>query len=266
MNLEGTHTTHSQEWLANRLTMMQQKNPAISMRSMASILKISPACLSLVMNGRRPMSKRLALRLSDYFCLSSEETKDLIYSSMKKAEPTEFKKRTSRIKKDEIKVLDEDQFRIVSDWYHYAILSLSGIKSNQADPKWIAGRLGITEFVAAEAFERLERLKLIERKGKGFRQLSKPLTTSHDTPNSALRHFHKQNLALAEKAIDEVPVKKRDFGGLTLAFDKKKLPKAKKMLLNFRRRFWKEMENESLNPNSVYTLGIQFFPVSKERS
>jgi len=251
-----------QTWLSNRLTDMKKKNASLSLRSVASILKISPASLSQVISGKRPMSKRTALRLADYFSLSPDETKELLYSTMKTHEPQAFKKRKPRIRKDELKRLEEDEFKLVSDWYHYAILSLSAINTNSSDPKWIADRLGITEKEAQEGFDRLERMKLIERNSTGFIQISQPLTTTQDVPSSAIRKHHKQNLQLAEKSLDRDSVDERAFGGVTMAIDKKDLNEAKKMLRNFRRRFWKKMESNS--PTSVYTLALQFFPVMKE--
>ena len=89
--------------------------------------------------------------------------------------------------------LGEDTFSIISDWYHYAILSLARIKNTSADPKLVARRLGISSVEARGAIERLRKLGFIEIKRGCLKRTSLPLTTLTDVPSAARKKYHKQN-------------------------------------------------------------------------
>ena len=61
----------------------------------------------------------------------------------------------------ETTIVDLDTFAVISDWYHYAILSLLEVTDARLDPRWISKRLGINRLEARLAIERLKRLSLI---------------------------------------------------------------------------------------------------------
>ena len=79
--------------------------------------------------------------------------------------------------------LQIDIFNLISDWHHYAILSLGDIKPNRANPKWISAQLGITLRDASNAFDRLLRLGLIKKKN-GFNAVRNSRVTG-----SLMLHF-----------------------------------------------------------------------------
>jgi uncharacterized protein (TIGR02147 family) len=164
----------------------------------------------------------------------------------------------------DLQTLSADEFALISDWFHFAILSLSRIPNNRAQHEWIAERLGLTPDTAAQALRRLQRLGLVVvEKGK-FRQTAKPLTTTTDIPSEAIRSYHRQNLQLAQEKIEQVATEKRILSSITMATTPEQLEKAKKKILNFKHKLCKELECE--DPTEVYTLGIQLFPVTRLRS
>ena len=57
-----------------------------------------------------------------------------------------------------------------------------------------------------------------------------------------------------------MPVQERDISSMTLAIDRKKLQKAKELINKFK----DDMEEliESNNPDDVYNLSIQLFPLT----
>lgn len=243
-------------WLLDELCTRKENNPSYSLRAFAKYLNVNPATLSQVFSGKRGFSKKNALKVASKFSLSPVETKRLLSTIRKET----LEKEDASY--DEVLQLENDRFKAISDWYHYGILSLAKLKINQATPSWIAENLTISIPEAKAALERLKRLKYIAiEEGRLVRLLQKPLSIASEVPSSAIRKYHKQNLKLAEKSIEEVPMQERELSAITMAIDPKNLSEATQMITKFKRKFSRHME--SGKQERVYTLSIQFFPLSK---
>ena len=163
--------------------------------------------------------------------------------------------------------LSADQFRIIGEWYHLAILSLIRTKGFVSKPEWIAQRLGITEREATQAVERLKRLELIEISTRGvIRRTSASLRTSDDVAHLSIRRAHEQSLDLAKEALQKVPVGLRDFTSVTMPTSPKRLARAKELIRKFQDELSDILEDES-DPNiprdEVYQFCVQLFPLTK---
>jgi uncharacterized protein (TIGR02147 family) len=152
-----------------------------------------------------------------------------------------------------------DQFKMISDWCHLAILSLAKVRQNKADPAWIANHLGITKIESTDAIERLIRLGLIALKGSGFVRTTQPLFVHGNAPSSAIRKYHRQNLEKALDSLERDPIGVRDFTSMTMAIDPKKIEDARTMTKEFLEKMAAFLEEG--DQRSVYTLAIQLFPV-----
>ena len=185
----------------------------------------------------------------------------LDYSPLERAALLEATLRESGAPADALIDLREEEFQLVSDWYHFAILGLAELPHHRADPRWIARQLGIGVTEAAEGLARLERLGIAEAKNGRLRQLMKPLRTTTDVPSAAIRQYHRQNLDNARDRLEQVPVQDRDYSAITMAIARRNLPKAKKLIAEFKRKLCALLEDGE--KEAVYTLAIQLFPVSK---
>jgi hypothetical protein len=58
-------------------------------------------------------------------------------------------------------LVEDDRFKLISDWYHFAILSLADVRGSRWQKQWLAARLGISRTEAAEAMLRLKRFTVI---------------------------------------------------------------------------------------------------------
>ena len=123
-----------QSLLVRELTERKDKNPLFSLRAFARQLKISPAQLSLLINGKKKLSAKLAEQLIDRLNLDTSEALDLIDGSS-------HLKQKLRSPKTELQVLSEEEFNLISDWVHFAILELASLKRNKASSRWIASEL-----------------------------------------------------------------------------------------------------------------------------
>ncbi len=68
-----------------------------------------------------------------------------------------------------------NKFEVISDWVHFAILSLLETSSDRVDADWIARRLGINKTYAQICFQRLLDLGLIAETEGRLKQTGKSI-------------------------------------------------------------------------------------------
>lgn len=242
---------------------IRARNPQYSLRAYAKKLGLSSAALSEIMNGRRRVSGKIAERIASALMLDPKRT-DRLRSA---AQTIKQQKRTARREQQPTNSLrptielSMDHFHTISDWYHYAILSLVQTKGFREDPQWIAKRLNITKNQAAQALERLERLGMLQRDELGvLRPTGVNYTSSDEVASLALRRAHMNNLELARASLERDALEARDFSAVTMAIDVTKLPEAKRRIRAFRQ----ELESflEAGESTEVYKFCLNLFPLS----
>jgi uncharacterized protein (TIGR02147 family) len=242
--------------ITHRFEEIRSRNSSFSLRAFAKNLGLSPASLSQILSGKRPLTLTTAKKICDSLALSPSEEQQVLLSLLSASGKDPENGQSS------IAMLEVDRFKIISDWYHFAILSLTEIPKSRPDPKWVAKRLGISATNAEDAILRLKRLGLLEIQGNSWHQCSQPLSVSSPVPSSAIRKYHHQILEKASQSLDVDPVEKREFGAMTLAINPKKLPLAKAMIREFRTNLCQVLEE---GPKArVYTLSVQLFPIDIE--
>ena len=267
--MEGTlgHPEYPKELLQQEWANRREKNPALSLRSFARFLKISPGRLSEILSGKRKISLEMAERISDRLGLDPKTKAALISSILKRRKKNARAAMVTR-KTDEAgphyQQLTIDAFHVISDWYHFAILNLRDCEDFRADEAWIAKRLNIGINEVRLALVRLERLGLIVRQGEPWSRTQAHLTTTHDVRSAGLRKGHRGILQRAIESLESVDVENRDITNMTMAINPDKLPQAKAMLTRFRKRFAKFLE-EGKGRTEVYTVAIQLFPLTQFR-
>lgn len=249
--------------LKDHLSDRCKRNKGYSLRAYARDLGISPQRLSHILNGRHGLSPKSAALIANSLGLNESETAYFCALVEKKHARSKSVKDEANKKLNEMKSfykdLSIDHFKIVADWYHYAIMELSLTESFSTNPKWIAKTLAITEIEAKMAIERLLRLELMEINKKGVLKITGNFFADpKGTPSSALRQFHKQLMQKAHDAITIQPVETRDYSSTVIAINEDDLPLAKLELKNFREKFDKKLSSNN-KKTKVYCLGMQFF-------
>ena len=229
------------------------RNRAYSLRAFARTCGISPASMSQVLSGKRRLTLKSAKRIAERLAFAPDERTKFLQNTAPRRDP-EVRELGQRDK------LDIDRFKIIADWYHFAILSLSELKGQKASPAWISDKLGITRTEAASALRRLQDMGLLSVRNGRMKPTSRPLVSTNDIPCAALRKHQKQCLDRAAAALEEFTVEWRDFGAITMTLDPRKLPQAKKMIRRFRQQLASICE--SGDPKIVYHFCTQLFPVS----
>lgn len=246
-----------------------RKNPSFSLRAMARQLSLPPSLLSEVFSGKRHLTEDNAVMVAERLGLNEaarEYFRTLVQlGRAKKPQVKEVllrKLRTlhpdSELKHD----LSVDQFVMISDACHFALMRLMDVEDFDFSVKSAAAVLGIHPLEVEAALERLARLELIERDAGGScRKTKDNVMVRSPNSNDALKKYHSQML---EKTIDALGTQKNGvrFTGtedLTLSADQMRdaeeiFERCFKEILALSRRRGKGAE--------VYHLGIHMFRLS----
>lgn len=237
----------SQDYLNRR-----KHNPQYSLRSYSRFLGINSGALSQIISGKRPLTLKQAYKIVPKLNLSHKQRKSFLEQALA-SKATVTTKAFVQLK--------DDEFAVISEWYHYAILNLMDTIDFKSDDTWIASRLDITTVEARQGLARLERLELIKKVNDKWIPYQTSLTTTHDIPNAALKHSHEQTIDQAKKALWDVAIELRDISSISMATNTQQLIKAKEMIKAFRRKLSEVLETG--DQTEVYALNIQLFPITK---
>lgn len=252
----------------------KEKNPGFSLRGLANALGISPAYLSRIMNGHKPvpesLSRELAMRL-DMDDTAVEELrqgilldKNIDREAMKLIADRMAVKIEGAPASSEFEEMPEKRFVLLEDWYYLPILDLTTCKDFQPDAEWIAARLGLKVSVAADAWTRLIRLGCVKEVDGAWRKSEERIRFPTHKSLAPVRRYHRNNLKkAAEVLVDDsaAAFERRLIKGGSVATNKKNIEKARKILDE---ALFKAMEALSEGePDEVYHLAIQLFPLTK---
>ncbi|MCX6123403.1 MAG: DUF4423 domain-containing protein [Proteobacteria bacterium] len=238
-------------FLRHLLAERQAKNPGYSLRAFARHLHIGSTTLSGVIARKRHMSKKNIETVADSLGLAPNAKIEMLRSAGFLPAAASSPPFIS---------INEEDFSLISNWYFFAILNLAKIPTAKNDPTWIAEQLGISQAQAVDALELLLRRGYLANVTGRLLRTAAPIVTVTDVPSSALRSHHTQILEKAHNALRDIPVVERDVTAITMAISKSKIPKAKKLISEFQDKMESLLESEE--PDDVYSLAIQLFPLT----
>lgn len=253
--------------LHNYFEQRVARNPGYSLRAFARDLKISPSRLSDVLKGHYGLSRLAAehiverLRLSredaSYFCNLVES----VHSRSKMRRQIALQGVEDYERKKSENQLDLDTFKIISDWYHFAIVELTYLEEFSEDPAWIAKTLKITEEAASAAVQRLFKIGLIKRNNGRIQAREGSTFVGKDVPSDAIKAYHSQILHRALEAIYSQSVDERELSSSVVAIDSERINEAKEAIRRFNSDFIKKFCSR-FRQDQVYCLSMQFFELS----
>ena len=226
----------------------RQKRASYSYHSYAKHLGVSSGALSSILGGQRKITKKMAQRFATNLGLEAEELKAFFDESQVTASDLEYIK------------IQMDQFKSISEWQHFAILSLIETVNFTSDVEWIARRLGIGVQKTESSIQRLVDLGMLVNGEGQLKRAAARYATSDNIASSSLKQAHRSNLDLATKALDEVSIELRDFMAMTSAVDPNKIADVKKLIREFRDKVSVLLDEGERT--EVYKLCIQFFPLT----
>lgn len=198
------------------------------------------------------MSAKLAARLCDRMLLSPSERRRIFSGDGLDGLETKL----------EYVQLSADQFHVISEWQHFALLNLIKLPKQKLDISSIAARLGVPKTEVQRMVARLQRLGLVRQNGSKLVRTHTRMQTSDGVRDVSVQQSHFNFLELAAKKLRESPMEMRDFTTMTMGINSKKLPEAKKLIREFQDRLSELLEDD--NADEVFVFGTQLIPVTQE--
>ena len=250
--------TRSQDfktYLQEELVLRCKRNPSYSLRSFAKAIGVSPSFLSKIFNGQRRITDQVFEKIATNLNLEPA-----IRSAFVEEE------KSSSDSEMTLRDLQLEYFKIISDWYHYALIELTNLDGFHNSPEWISSKLGISVNQTKSAIDRLLNLELLEIKNGQLRPTSGGnTTTKNDFTDLAFKKMQDDLLKKAIQSLWDEDMSKRDHTSICMAIHPDDIPEVKKRLTKTRRDICKYLERpQTKKPTQVYNLSLSFFALSKE--
>lgn len=242
-------------------------NKNYSLRAFARDLGISVSRLSEFLNGKSGLSSEKARVIARNIPLNREESDIFVamVDSKFSRSPKKRKEALLFLEKESYKNIYQysckDSLKFISEWCHYAILSVMELDSYDGTIKYIQSKIELEESVIVDAIERMERLGHVLRNKYGeFYSSGENITTTHNIASKTLRDSHRDTLMHAIESLLKDDVSVRDITSITVATSLEKIEQAKEKITNFRRELALFLESEK--KEEVYNLNIQLVPLT----
>jgi uncharacterized protein (TIGR02147 family) len=266
---KGLQETTFRLFLQSELLRRCEKNPAYSVRAFARALGCDISTLSKILSGKRTVGRLAIERMGARLGLGPTQIQQFAHQSPSRENvvqtPTRRKRMGTGAEVDpNYQQLTIDSFKIISDWYHFAILELVHIEHFKPDTKWIAKTLGLRVAEVSAATERLIRIGFLKIDENGqWTDLSggKTTTIGNRFTHSALKNLQKRILEKAIDALEDTPFELRDQSAITIAMNSSRMPEAKEKIKAFRRELAGFVRQGPLD--SVYQISVSLYPLTQ---
>lgn len=246
---------HLRKVLSKNFEKLKQDSPQYSLRAFARKLGISPTAMSEMIHGKRVITRKTVTKMLDRLEIPAVDKDKIIKNENSRSAFIYEEKKFVEV--------DLNQNSHIAEWQYFAILSLAETEDFQADSKWIAQRLNISESLAHKSLQNLKELKVLTANEDGkFVPSGLQFKIESGLQETIFKTGHRDSLDLAKKALDDFDRELIDFSSMTMAIDHEFLPEAKDLIRQFRRRLASFLE--SGKKEEVYKLNIQLFPLSSK--
>jgi len=251
-------------FLQDELASRCQKNSRYSLRAFARSLGIGSSDLSKLIRRQRQLSPEMLSKLANRLDLDPETLREYSEALELQLKIHRQVHAATQTPADNYRQISLDTFRLIADWYHFAILELIKVRGFRGHSAWIAKRLGLTASEVNIAVQRLKRLNFLEvtSRGKWCDKVGATTSVSNGHTDSAKRLQQRQILTKSIEALEDIPLELRDHSTVVMAIDSSRIPAAKGMIRDFRRQLSTLLEKGS-DKDQVYVLNVSLFPVTK---
>lgn len=237
-----------------------------SLRKLSQTLDVSPALLSLITKGKRPLTEENIDRWALVLKWDAQEVnwlKRLVQLDFSSVDD----KKTAVKNLSRFKVYQEDSskevftFAYLEKWWNVAIREMSDLPDFKEDPEWIQKRL-LHKISLGEIRKSLVFLNKHQMLYKYDEQ--KRLDCQGNVFKLSLSSFHQQILQKAVESIHLVPSEERQILGHTLSLSKDQLPEIKKILNKTLEKLMKLSQNADKN-KEVFHVELVAFPLTSKK-
>jgi uncharacterized protein (TIGR02147 family) len=244
---------------------------AFSYRYICSKVGISSAgFFTNILNGKRNISDELIFKFAELFGFSRVETEyfECMVHYDQSREPDRRKYYHDKMivmRKTSIYELTAEQNEYFSNWYNVAIRELINFYPFNGDYEALAKMLApsITATQAQNAIELLLKLNLIRKDGELYIVTDKTVRTSNQTSLSAIHHYQRAAMTLAQTAIERFDRADRNISTLTLNISTAQFKAISEKLTEFQLVALEMAKSDPEPSERVYQFNFQIFPLTK---
>jgi uncharacterized protein (TIGR02147 family) len=266
------------QYLAAYYSHQKKNDKTFTYRSFSAKVGVeAPSFLKLIIDGKRNLALKTIENISRAIGHSPNKAayfKHMVLFGQARTLDEKKKHFMAMIqvrKRTPLYMLSKSQFEHYSYWYSEAIRELLTYYEFDPKQKYAYRRLGqklmppITASQARQAIRILLKLKLIEKSGKGCLKPTEAfISTGDEVSHFFIRNFHRTMIKLAEESQDRFPKKIRDVSSITMSISPNCFSLLKKEIQYFRKRVM-ELVKLDENPENVYQLNFQFFPLTRSQ-
>jgi uncharacterized protein (TIGR02147 family) len=161
--------------------------------------------------------------------------------------------------------LRKDQYELLTQWYHNAILELIGMRPINDEFALLGKKLfpSITKTQAKKSIQLLERLELIKKGNDGlYRLTQKEIKVDKEISRTIRNRFHFDFVELAKNQIVERNPQPYTIHSLTLGVSDKIFDAIYYKTKEFKKEIIKIANNEENQNDKVYQYQIFFYPLT----
>jgi uncharacterized protein (TIGR02147 family) len=256
------------EYLSSEFQNRQARRQEYSLRAFARDLNLSPSTLSELLNRKVGLSVQAADKLSKRMKLSdphADHFVDLVASRHARSARAreEAGARANARMRSANSQMSLDKYRVVADWYHFAILELVDLHHRYHSAASLALALRIPVRLIEEGLSRLIQVGELIVSSDGWKTASASTTAGEDIASQALRAHHSQILQKAQHALEDQEVSTREYHATFLAIDHADLPEFKNELRRMRRELIKKF-GQKPGRDRLYCLSTQLFRIDED--
>ncbi len=250
---------------------LKSRSPSFTVRYIATKVGYkSPGHITWILQGKRNLPKKKIPQFARVFKLNKKETHYfevmVLYTDAKKHfdKKYHFEKLVS-LQKSENRIVGKDKLAYWDAWYHSAIRELVALHRISDDYKRVAKMLipRITPSEAEKSLKLLSRIGFIKKDERGYyHRVDKVVTTGEKWQSLAIRQYQLNTLDLAKKGLETLPKEERDISTVTVSISEKRFREIRKRLREFRQEIITPARTDN-NPERIYHLGLQLFPLSE---
>lgn len=258
------------DYLVDEFNRRLTKNESYSLRAFARDLGMSPQKLHLVINGKSGLSSTAARSLVEKLKISEQEKEKFIlyvdsrHHRSKVARQIATEKLQALTGGEAESNVAEEKFKIISEWYYLPIILLFDLKKDFVNPMMIAKALDLPEEKVSDALAKLVQAGLIVKNDSGYQKAATHQSFSAENSSIELIKYYREMLLVAEKTL-ALHQELRHFSIILTSMSEKDLEYAKEEINQFRKKLGRQLSLRSKEPDSIYGLSIQFFPVIRKK-
>lgn len=253
--------------LLQRVLAKKKKDfKGLSLRWLAEQLGISHVYLSHMLRGTRPIALNIVEPLCQILDLDLETKAKLIDEIFKEKgfKPLSASKNKKIRTEANWHLFPVKDLDLVSTWETLAILQTTLLKKYDGTPEFIGKRLFLPTQRVKQILERLIEKGYVQLKSGKISATEAFYEIQSHASKDQIRSYHKSVMMKAQEVLnqkDETALAERLVTSAAFTCSKDDVARLKNKIADFLKELIEE--SASMEPESVYQIGLQFFPVTK---